>query len=295
MLLDGFCMCLVAVPSAANRRESTRSQNSGQNDPAASDNGSSAQAGTRGSGGSSAVESEMRLFPIRTVFAAVPATGGQVASEPSRSSMGILFPLLARVQRVTTSGGLGNSRAAQGSEQHHTPAVDPGSQSIPDPAVELQNLGTLGVDGSSGSFSAHVDGPGLSAQLLNRIEQWLRTVLPGEHQNGDSSHSQGTQGNSVTGHVGGNAQNENSEAAVTVSEEGAFFSNMLQQLMPLISENGGSSSGSNNSPSEASNPEDRNRPNSRRGQGNAADGGSSSHRQDDPSLQLPDAKRQKRE
>ncbi|CAI9092654.1 OLC1v1027965C2 [Oldenlandia corymbosa var. corymbosa] len=263
------------LPTDANRRDSNRSRNTGQTDPAGPNNAaSSAQAGAR----------DPR----------VPSSAA--APEPSsRGSVGILFPVLARVQRFNT-----RTVAAQASDQppHASPpSVDGGrGQSVPaSPAVEFQNLGTFRVDGSGGLVNEQVEdglGSGLPSQLLSRIEQWLRVVLPSEHHNAEVGttpppQTRGTQAQPVSGRDG-SAQHENSG---TVSEEGVFLSSILQHLMPLISESGGSGSGSDNSLADA-------RDSTTRDQGNGGDRGSSSHRPEDGDASLmeePEAKRQKRE
>lgn len=275
IFLDCTCMYLVAVPAGANRRESTGSQNIGQTAPGASNAGNSAQPG---SGSPGTRESEVRVVPIRTLVAAVPAPGGRAISDPSRGTMGMILPVFARVQRVT-SGISGSARGGLASDQPRAGAVDHGSQSIPNSTVEHENVDVVGVDGSSNSLGEVADGSGYTSQFAGRLEQLLRGMFAGDHLHEDGGNMQGTEAGAVTGHVGTTQNGDNSDAAAAAaaSDEGTFLSNVLRQIMPIIYENGGS--GTNNTSTEAEE------------NGSRA---SSSRRQDDSSEE-PDPKRQKRE
>lgn len=70
----------------------------------------------------------MRAIPLRTVVAAVPASVGR-SSDSSRGSIGILYPVLARVQHLS-SGSSNNARSSQASDQHHDPNGNT-EQSVP--------------------------------------------------------------------------------------------------------------------------------------------------------------------
>lgn len=80
----------------------------------------------------------MRAIPLRTVVAAVPASVGH-SLDSSRGSLGILYPVLARVQHV--------SRASQASDQHHDPNNGNVEQPIPDSATQQHNIAVPGGNG----------------------------------------------------------------------------------------------------------------------------------------------------
>ncbi|KAL3497320.1 hypothetical protein ACH5RR_040052 [Cinchona calisaya] len=280
----------VAVPSSLNRRESTGSQNPGQTAAGASSNGNSAQqGGARGSESSATRESEARVVPIRTVVA-VPASGRQPTSDAPRGTMGLIYPIFARVQRVTSGISGSTARGAQESDQPHTRGgVDHGNQSIPDTAGQHENIRVVGVDGSSISLGEPVDGQGYPPELVSQIDQWLRGRLTGDDLHEDTGNPQQSRdaADSVTGHVGA-AQNvdSNSEAAqpsATASDEATFLSNLLREIMPVVISEIGECGSHNDSTTQAA-------------QGNAAEGASSSgHRQDDDPPLQPALKRQKRD
>ncbi|KAL3500916.1 hypothetical protein ACH5RR_040009 [Cinchona calisaya] len=246
----------VAVPASVSRRESTGLHNHERTAPGAFNIGNSAQQGSgRDSGNPASMESEVRVVPISSVVTSVPGPGRRSTSDPSRGTMGMMLPVFARVQRVTS--GISGS----GTGVHA--AVDRESQSIPNIAVERQNDHVVEV----------ADGQGYPMQLASQLEHLLRGMYSGDHLQGE-----GTEADAVTGDVGTAAQNgDNSEAeaaAAAASGEGTFLSNLLRQIIPIIYENG--ESGPNSSSSE---------------NGNRA---TSSRRQDDPAEQ-PGPKRHKRD
>lgn len=132
------------MASNPNRREPTGSQQSGQAAQAASNGGSSDQQNAGGTRSSSSVESAVRVVPIRTVVAAVPASVGRSTSDSSRSPMGIFYPVLARVQHVSSN----NSGASQASDQNNLHGVETRDPFNPDSSGQQQNVGLPGVAGS---------------------------------------------------------------------------------------------------------------------------------------------------
>ncbi|XP_027083031.2 ubiquitin-like domain-containing protein CIP73 [Coffea arabica] len=286
----------VAVPASANRRESNGAQNHGSTVPAAINTGNSAQQGTgRGSGSPATRDPEVRVVPIRTVVAAVPASGGRATSDPSRGTMGMILPIFARVQRVT-SGISGGARGDLASDQPHTHPVEQGSQSIPNSALQHENVHVVGVDGDSSSVGEAAEGPGYPSQFMSRLEQLLRGVFASDHLQDDSGNSQVRDADGVTRHVGAAENGNRPDAAeAAASDEGAFLSNVLRQIMPIIYENGGGS-GSNDSSSGGQTTEERNtQGSSTQGEGNGNRASSSRRQEDPPAAEQPDPKRQKRD
>lgn len=103
--------------------------------------------------------------------------------------------------------------------------------------------------GDDHSSAGVQDNQGFST-LHTRFDQFLRTMFHGEEiRFGGDVNSQGPATNSAT-------QNEETteaaatsqEAASTVADDGTFFSNLLRQIMPYISESNGM--GPNMEPSE---------------------------------------------
>ncbi|PIN24017.1 Ubiquitin-like protein [Handroanthus impetiginosus] len=189
---------------------SSNSVNSGQQDAAAPDPNSRGR------------DAQMRAIPIRTVVAAVPASAGR-RSDSSRGSIGILYPVLARVQHVS-SGNSNGTRASQALDQHHDPNGNTG-QPIPDSAVQRQNV----VVPENGNNSLP---PGL--------EQLLSTIFPGAHIVSDNADAEPSGSGSVPSHTDV-AQDIGTSpgSASAVSNEGLILSNILHQIMPMLSENPG--------------------------------------------------------
>ncbi|KAI3454230.1 hypothetical protein Pfo_010893 [Paulownia fortunei] len=243
--------------------------NSGQQDAAALDPNSRNR------------EPQVRAIPIRTVVAAVPASVGR-GSDSSRGSIGILYPVLARVQHVS-SGNSNGTRASQASDQHRDPNGNT-EQPIPDSATQQQNVAVPGGNGNSSLPSEALNDQGFSAQIRGGLEQLLSTIFPGEHVLSDNADPPGS--GSVPSHTEA-AQDIGSsqESASAVSDEGILLSNILHQIMPMLSENAGAEP---NTPStEVTNFDETQADDSLDG------GGSSRHRRGRQSH--PSSKRQRRE
>ncbi|XP_011078367.1 ubiquitin domain-containing protein DSK2a-like isoform X1 [Sesamum indicum] len=168
-------------------------------------------------------EPQLRAIPIRTVVAAVPTSVGR-GSDSSRGSIGILYPVLARVQHVS-SGNSSGTRASQASDRTEQP--------IPDSAAEQQNLS--GGNGNNNVPSEALNDQGFSGRIRGGLEQLLSTIFPGEHILSDDAYPQGS--GSFPGHSGA-AQDISSsqESASIVSGDGILLSNILRQIMPILSE-----------------------------------------------------------
>jgi large proline-rich protein BAG6 len=85
-----------------------------------------------GVAGGAPVESGMRLLPLRTVVAAMPA-GISRAPSGSSSGVGIMYPLLTRIQqRVNTNGS--DERSGQSATEPALSSTHPNQQTIPEPS-----------------------------------------------------------------------------------------------------------------------------------------------------------------
>ncbi|KAA8521612.1 hypothetical protein F0562_012285 [Nyssa sinensis] len=284
------------MPSAiVNQREPTAAQQSpGQGNPATSGGGNSIHQATAGASESpsSTRESEVRVVPIRMVVAAVPAPVRRSPSDSAHGSMGLVYPVLARVQHVTT-GNLNSARGSQASDESHPGGLDSGRQPLPDPAVQ-QNIGVPGTNGSTSLGGGTQNGQGFSTQIHSGLDHLLRTIFHGEQIHvGDVNFQEMGMG-SARGHGGTTQDAANThDAAPRVVDEGALLSNLLRQIMPIISQS--IDTGSNiASPGDAGDIEDRTTEvTSTQAQENS-DRGTSSRRQGDPPSP-PVSKRQKRE
>ncbi|KAL0394300.1 UNVERIFIED_CONTAM: Ubiquitin-like domain-containing protein CIP73 [Sesamum latifolium] len=231
----------IRTGSVFSRRESTGSQPQAQGAPVSSNSVDSGEREAAGLDSSSHNrEPQLRAIPIRTFMG--PASVGR-GSDSSRGSIGILYPVLARVQHVTSTNPNG-TRASQVSDQHHVPDVN-SEQSIPDSTTQQQNTGVLGgmanlltatFAGNSTSPAEVLSDRGFPAQVPSGLEQLLRTIFPGEHAPSDNANPTGT----VPSHTeAAQVVDTSQEAASIVSDEAMFLSNILRQVMPIINENAG--------------------------------------------------------
>ncbi|XP_047946804.1 ubiquitin-like domain-containing protein CIP73 isoform X2 [Salvia hispanica] len=156
-------------------------------------------------------EPQLRAIPLRTVVAAVPAPVGRSA-DSSRGSVGILYPVMARVQHQS-SGSSNNARTSQASDQNGHAAEQP------DSSTQQQHVPILGGNGSSNLPSEAFNDHGFSG-----LEQLLSSIFPGGQILSESTELP---------HSASEAAH-NSEA---VSEEGVILSNILRQIMPMLSDN----------------------------------------------------------
>ncbi|KAK4349202.1 hypothetical protein RND71_031957 [Anisodus tanguticus] len=271
------------------RRDPAGSQHPGLVTPAASNGRNSDQETGGGMGSSSAMESGVRVVPIRTVVTTVPASVGHSTSNSSRGSMGILYPVLTRVQHINSRNS-NNSGAAQASDQNNSHGVEAEQPPNPESAGEQQTNAFSGAEGNFGSFSELSSSEEFSTQLQSRIDQIYRTFFAGENihpENVSDRHggSSSASGDSVAAEDIGNSQ-----ATAMASGDGVLLSNILRHIMPIISETTGTS---DNSSRDRSNLDgDRSDHGSIQGR-ESTERESSSHRCHDPSLP-PSSKRQKR-
>ncbi|XP_073301484.1 ubiquitin-like domain-containing protein CIP73 isoform X1 [Primulina huaijiensis] len=226
----------IRTGSVFPRRDTTGSQPHGQGAPVSSNSVNSGPQEPAGfDSNSSNREPQLRAIPVRTVVAAVPAAVGRGA-DSSHSSIGILYPVLARVQQVTT-GNPNGAIASQALDPDHAP-VGNTQQPISVSAPQQGNDGVTGGSGISNSAAEVIVGQEFSTQIQGGLEQLLRTIFPGENANPPSS-------GLIPDPSELRRQDVESAAAAappTVSEEGIQLSNILRQLMPMITENIGISS-----------------------------------------------------
>ncbi|CAL5440125.1 unnamed protein product [Camellia sinensis] len=230
------------MPSpAVNQMEQVGVQQSPvQNNPSTSVDGISIHQATTGLSGSPSLtrESEVRVVPIRTVVTAVPASVRSSPSDSSRGSVGLFYPVLARVQHVA-SGNLNNPRDSQAFDERRSDHFESGQQPNPDSALPQQDIGLPGADGNGTQ-----NGEGFSTQFQSGLDQLLRSIFPGDQIYVGDVNFQGSGTSSAAGREGtsqGAAPTQ--ESAPRVGDEGLFLSNLLHQIMPIISENTASGSG----------------------------------------------------
>ncbi|KAK7388562.1 hypothetical protein VNO78_23382 [Psophocarpus tetragonolobus] len=197
-------------------------------------------------------EPGVRLVPIRTmVAAAVPGSLGRQPSDSSGNSMGLYYPILGRFQHVS-SGHTNSELGSQPSSQLN--ATVP---STPEPTLQRQNtedsarnVGSLSTPSTrqepSNSRVVNINilaasGPQNNQeserQIPSSVLQFLRTLFPGGEIHVEDSSVQGTTAGSTSDHAAtsrGAAQVP--EAQPNVSEQGIFLSNILREIMPVISQ-----------------------------------------------------------
>ncbi|KAH6792435.1 hypothetical protein C2S52_002912 [Perilla frutescens var. hirtella] len=219
------------------RREPSASQSQGQTGtPSSTSVSSGQQDAATVEPNSRNREPQVRAIPIRTVVAAVPASVGR-NSDSSRGSIGILYPVLARVQHLS-SGSLNNARASQVSDQNHDSNGNT-EQPVPGSSTQQQHVPIPGGNGSSSGNlpSEALNDQGFSAQVRG-LEQLLSSIFPGGHILSESSEP--PRSASAPSHTEASQGSRNSqESASAVSDEGVLLSNILRQIMPMLSENSG--------------------------------------------------------
>ena len=145
LLMSIFLLCPLNPSPTVNQREPAGGEQApAQSNPSASGNGSSIHHAAPGApGSSSSTRPEVRVVPIRTVVAAVPASVRRSPSDSSRGSVGLLYPVLARVQHVS-SGNLSNVSGSQVSEESRSAGFESGQPPNNDSAAPQYNIGLPG-------------------------------------------------------------------------------------------------------------------------------------------------------
>ncbi|KAJ1382371.1 Ubiquitin-like domain superfamily [Sesbania bispinosa] len=201
-------------------------------------------------------EPGVRIVPIRTMVAAVPGSLGRPSSEPSGNSVGLYYPVLGRFQHVS-SGHTNNEQGSEPASQHHaaqrsTPESTLQRQSMEDSArngtsstpntrqeqsnSRVVNINILAAGGSQNNQESE-------RQIPSSVLQFLRTLFPGGEIHVEDSSLQGTTAGSTSEHAttsmgAAQAQAQAPEAEPRVSDEGIFLSNILREIMPVISQVG---------------------------------------------------------
>ncbi|CAL0325675.1 unnamed protein product [Lupinus luteus] len=255
------------------------------------------QAPSRRSNASLAGETGIRVVPIRTMVAAVPGPIGRLPSEQSGNSMGFYYPVLGRLQPVS----YGHANSEQGSQppsQHHAAQqstiqstfqrqgrVDSASNgSVPTPSTRQAPSNSRVVNINILSAAGGENNPEPERQIQSSVLQHLRALFPGGDIQVEDSSLQGTAAGAISEHAATLGDSSHVlEAEPRASDEGIFLSNILREIMPLISQH----AGSDGNPSVDQMAQD----SSTRVETDAG----TSRRESDSELDLPNPKRQKME
>ncbi|KAF8393100.1 hypothetical protein HHK36_021341 [Tetracentron sinense] len=198
-------------------------------------------------------ESGVRVVPVRTVVAALPASVNRMPTDSSGSPVGLFYPVLARVQHAA-SGYLNNPRGSQASGERHPTGLETERQLVAESTVQQPNIGDPVRDGllptsnsrrqepfdsnnnnNTPSDGGSQNGQEYAAQIPSSFDQLLRTMFPGEQIR---VNFQGVTTDSSTEHAGTTrGATDAQEEAPRVSDEGTFLSSLLRQIMPFISQN----------------------------------------------------------
>ncbi|GAY56689.1 hypothetical protein CUMW_173820, partial [Citrus unshiu] len=274
------------------------------------------QATTRNSdGSSSAGESGVRVVPVRTMVAAVPAPFGRLPSDSSSNPVSLYYPVLGRFQHVA-SGLVSGEQGHQVSGEHHPAGLQTEQPSVPD-SIGQQNAEDPARNGSlanpnsrqqeaSHSHSVNVgtlstagtqDNQESERQIRSGVLQLLRNLFPGGEIHVENGGLHGTASDSVPEHAATFrdrvvSSTGSSAAEASATDEGIFLSNLLHQIMPFISQH--SSAEPTVTPLEDANAFEH-----RMSQDSSTHAGSSSvrtsRRQSDSEPSAPNPKRQKME
>ncbi|XP_022639530.1 large proline-rich protein bag6-B isoform X3 [Vigna radiata var. radiata] len=201
-------------------------------------------------------EPGVRLVPIRTmVAAAVPGPVVRPPSESSGNSVGLYYPILGRFQHVS-SGHVNSEQRSQHSSQHHAAVPSTTDSMLERQSTDdsTRNVGSLSTQSTrpepSNSRVVNINilaasGPQNNQeperQVPSSVLQLLRSLFPGGEIHVEDSSVQGITAGSDSDHAAtsrGAAQVP--EAQPNASEEGIFLSNMLREIMPVISQQVGS-------------------------------------------------------
>ncbi|KAH0970204.1 hypothetical protein GBA52_022360 [Prunus armeniaca] len=249
------------TPNVTREEHGDTQQPSGQRNPASSaGENPTSQATSRVSDGPAfAGDSTVRIVPLRTMVAAVPAPLSRLPSDSSGNSIGLYYPLLGRLQHVA-SGHVSGERGTLASGDHPPAGLHADQQSL-ESAVEQQNVGGPAREGSTPnlrqepSIARSVSVNILSAggtqnnqeserQIPSGILQFIRNLFPGGEIHVEDGSAEGL----TTGSVSDQARTSSGvvgaqEAEPRVTDEGLFFSNLLHQIMPFISQASGGEPG----------------------------------------------------
>ncbi|OMO80350.1 putative scythe/bat3 [Corchorus olitorius] len=200
-------------------------------------------------------ESGVRVLPIRTMVAAVPAPFGRLPSDSSGNSVGLYYPLLGRFQHVA-SGHVSGERGSQASGEHLSHGVPSEQRTVPEATVQQQNLeeSTRDVPNPSSrqqersntrTVSINILAAGRAQnnqeserQIPSSVLQFLRAIFPGGEIHVEEASAQGAATGSVQEQAG--TSSDTPAAEPSASDQGLFLSNLLHQIMPYISQHAAS-------------------------------------------------------
>ncbi|KAM1046544.1 hypothetical protein PS2_025790 [Malus domestica] len=249
-----------ATTSNATREENGEThQPSGQRNPATSSGGEDPtnQATSRVPGGSAfAGDPAVRIVPMRTMVATVPASLSRQPSDSSGISGGLYYPLLGRFQHVA-SGNVSSERVTPASRDHHPANLHTDQQSSESAAEQQNAADSSAADSARDGSAPNVRRPSISRsvsinilsaggtpnsqdserQVPSSILQFIRTLFP----NGELHVEDGSAEGVIAGSVPDQARTSSGgvaapEAEPRATDEGIFLSNLLHQIMPFISQ-----------------------------------------------------------
>ncbi|MBA0747414.1 hypothetical protein Gogos_004328 [Gossypium gossypioides] len=247
----------MATPNTREEHPPNQSGQSNQSMGSDSENRSSQTTSRVSDTPSFAGESGVRVVPIRTMVAAVPAPLGRLPSESSGNSVGVYYPLLGRLQNIAP-GHVSGERGPQASGEHPSSGAQPEQLRISESAVQHQSSEESARDGSlPNANSRQQERPNTRSvnisilaagrtqnnqdserQSPSNVLQFLRTIFPGGEIQVEEASSQGTARDSVRGQA--EASNVAPAAETSITNQGVFLSNLLHQIMPYISQHAGS-------------------------------------------------------
>ncbi|KAJ1287658.1 hypothetical protein BS78_02G027900 [Paspalum vaginatum] len=177
------------------------------------------------------VESGVRLLPLRTVVAAMPAGIG-LAPSGSSSGVGIIYPLVGRVRQRANANG-SDDRNGESPNEPARSSTHPNQQPIPQ-SSQAHEAGNLGAPTAASVENGSETSPGQQDGLvtLSQIMDFLGSMLPGEIVRGNSSSQQVPMASGEQLYGRSHATPQVSGA----SEEALRFASMVRQIMPFISQ-----------------------------------------------------------
>ena len=140
----------MATPNIIRQEHHDTIQQSGQRNPSmgsGSENRSTQTTSRVSDTPPFAGESGVRVVPIRTMVAAVPAPLGRLPSDSSGNSVELYYPLLGRFQHIAP-GHVSGEQGSQASGEHLSPGAQSEQPPIPESAVQHQNLEESARDGN---------------------------------------------------------------------------------------------------------------------------------------------------
>ncbi|XP_022755237.1 uncharacterized protein LOC111303330 isoform X2 [Durio zibethinus] len=250
----------MATPNILRQEHHDTTQQSGQRNPSMGsgiENQSTQTASGVSDTPSFAGESGVRVVPIRTMVAAVPAPLGRLPSDSSGNSVGLYYPLLGRLQHIVP-GHVSGEQGSQASGEHLSPGAQSEQPPIPESAVQHQSPEESARDGSLPNANSRQQEPSnarsvnisiLAAgrtqnnqdserQTPSSILQFLRSIFPGGEIQVEEASLQGTVTDAAQEQAG--TSNGAPAAEQSITDQGVFLSNLLHQIIPYISQQTGS-------------------------------------------------------